>query len=354
MIEFLIVGNGLAAHTFAHTLKNHNITFNILGNTNLSNCSNAAAGIWNPIVFKRMTKSWLADELINYLIPFYSEIEKKVNKKIITLRPILKSFFEEQEKNLWKKKADEELSSFLDKTIYNTLPKGFVGCKTGTEFSIVKNAGNINVSTFIKQSEEVFKESFIPETFVNSELKHNSLYIEYKNIKYKNIVFCEGHLVKNNPYFNWVPLKPAKGETVTVNCNNLNIDNAILNKNGFILNSELNTFKVGATYEWHNLTDLPTEKGKYELCQKLNHLITCQYQITDHQAGVRPSSSDRRPIIGTHPKYKNLHLFNGLGTKGVMLSPYFANKFVLFYQNKQKLLPEVDLTRFYNLYSGKD
>ncbi len=100
---------------------------------------------------------------------------------------------------------------------------------------------------------------------------------------------------------------------------------------------------------------LPKKKAKKAVLneEKLAQLINCNYTILDQQAGVRPSSSDRRPIIGLHPEYNNLFIFNGLGTKGVMLAPYFAKKFVNFYLQKETLPPEVNVGRFYSLYAGE-
>jgi glycine/D-amino acid oxidase-like deaminating enzyme len=64
LVDYIIVGQGIAGTILAHELlkKNKNIIF--LNNENLSSSSKVAAGIWNPVVFKRLTKSWLADDLI--------------------------------------------------------------------------------------------------------------------------------------------------------------------------------------------------------------------------------------------------------------------------------------------------
>jgi glycine/D-amino acid oxidase-like deaminating enzyme len=88
------------------------------------------------------------------------------------------------------------------------------------------------------------------------------------------------------------------------------------------------------------------------LKSKLNSLINCNYNIISHLAGVRPSSIDRRPIIGAHPEYKNLFVFNGLGTKGVMLAPYFSENFVNFYLKNEPLMDDVNVKRFYSNYAG--
>ncbi|MBK7816373.1 MAG: FAD-binding oxidoreductase [Sphingobacteriaceae bacterium] len=81
-------------------------------------------------------------------------------------------------------------------------------------------------------------------------------------------------------------------------------------------------------------------------------LIKVPYNVLEHKAGVRPSTLDRRPIIGQHPLHKNLFVFNGLGTKGVMLAPYFSKKFVHFYLNKEALDAEVDVKRFYSKFNN--
>lgn len=350
MREFIIVGRGLAANALAHYFYSYNISFTLIGRTELSLSSIIAGGLWNPIVFKRMTKSWMADELIAELERFYSNCEKKSGKKIMHQRGIAKSFVEQQEKNLWLKKSKNELNQFLDETIKTGNDPDLEHCNVETEFGLVKQSGYIDMTAFLDASHNLFKEQTIDEIFDYQALNVYEDYVSYKEFKARNIIFCEGYLVKNNPYFNWIPLKPAKGETFTISAPQLKLNHTIFNRNGFILRLDSGNFKVGATYEWHNLEQTPSEKGKNELLAKLNTLINCPYTIEAHHAGIRPSSTDRRPIIGAHPQYKNLFVFNGLGTKGVMLAPYFANNFVNFYLQNQEIVPEAHVKRFYPLY----
>lgn len=55
---------------------------------------------------------------------------------------------------------------------------------------------------------------------------------------------------------------------------------------------------------------------------------------------------DRRPLIGTHPDYNNVHLLNGFGTRGVLGAPLLS-KWLLDYIMGQFELPEVvNLRRF--------
>jgi len=131
-----------------------------------------------------------------------------------------------------------------------------------------------------------------------------------------------------------------------IKCTDLNLDK-IVKSNIFILPIGKNIYKVGATYNWEDKTNQPTVSGKEELVEKLNELISCDYEIVEHLAGVRPTVKDRRPLVGTHHLHKNIHLLNGLGTRGVMLGPYLAKSLFEYLENGIPLDKEIDINRYY-------
>jgi len=354
MTDFIIVGRGLAASVLAHTFHKEKLSFKIIGDETLSTCSKVAAGIWNPVVFKRLTKSWLAEDLVPYLLKFYSECELRLQKKIITERPIIKPFTEDHEKALWLKKSKTELEKFLDPTLCTHPSEELKHLKITNGYGHVKHCGNLNVLEFLNASTSFFKDKVWDEIFDHQQLRIQEEKVTYRTLEAKNIIFCEGFLVKNNPLFSWIPLKPAKGEILTISIPELELRDTIFNRDGFLMDVEGSTFKAGATYAWDDLSQEPTENGLRELNLKLKNMITCEYSKVRHEAGIRPSSLDRRPIIGAHPHYKNAFVFNGLGTKGVMLAPYFAKNYVNFYLQKEPLNGEVDIKRFYQLYGKKN
>lgn len=350
MVDFIIVGKGLAANIVALRLQEFQLSYCIIGDPSLSNCSRIAAGLWNPIVFKRMTSSWKADEFVKELKAFYPSVEKRTAAMFYNERVILKPFFSEEEKNFWIKKSHSDLSQFIDEKIYTPTDHHKNLLMPGS-YGIVNHCGNIDMQSFLFACESVHHENK-NETFDHTQLQINQDHVVYKSLKAKNIVFCEGHLIKNNPYFNWVPMNSVKGEILEIEAEGIEIDKEILNHNAFIFKLKDKLFKMGATYNWKELNDEPSEIGRKELEEKLRGLIKVPYKIIEHKAGVRPSTTDRRPIIGQHPLHKNLFVFNGLGTKGVMLAPYFSKKFVHFYLNKEALDIEVDLKRFYSKFSN--
>ena len=105
-------------------------------------------------------------------------------------------------------------------------------------------------------------------------------------------------------------------------------------------------YKVGATFNWSDKTNDPTIAGKQELEEKLKTVINCAYKITDHEAGVRPTTGDRKPLLGVHTENHRLAILNGLGTRGVMIAPLMAKKLYQFLENGEPLDKEIDIKRF--------
>jgi glycine oxidase len=352
MKRVIIVGGGLAGMVLAFRLHEEGIPFTLIDNPSLSSSSRVAAGLWNPLVFKRMSKSWMAEDLVQELHRFFKACEQKTDSRFLSKRISIKPFTEDQEKLLWKKRVEQELSAFADTGDYQGIPEGYEACKFTNGYGRIFESGNVNINAFLEAGKTFFKEKIITEDFDYTQIQIEGTKVKYKNLEAEALVFCEGHLVKHNPYFSWIPLKPAKGEILHIEAPDLKFKNGVYNRNGFILDVGPGKFSVGSTYNWTDLNDEPSTQGLNELKDRLGQMINCNYSVKAHLAGVRPSSIDRRPIIGAHPQYKNLFVFNGLGAKGVMLAPYFAGKFVHFLKQNQELPPEVNVARFYKLYAA--
>jgi len=81
-------------------------------------------------------------------------------------------------------------------------------------------------------------------------------------------------------------------------------------------------------------------------------MVRVPYQIVGHMAGVRPTVIDRRPLLGTHPKHHQLHVFNGLGTRGGLMAPLLAKWLYQFVFEEKSLPQEVSISRFAQLPSS--
>ena len=194
---------------------------------------------------------------------------------------------------------------------------------------------------FFLKNENTLKE----EKFEYDKINFQTNFIIYKEVKAKRVVFCEGFGLKENPFFNNLPMREAKGELITIHAPDLKVD-FLIKSAIFVLPIGNDLYKVGATFNWTDKTKTPTEEGKEELEFKLNSVINCDYKIVDHIAGIRPTIKDRRPLIGVHSKYKQLAILNGLGTRGVMIAPLMAYKLFQNIENGEQLEKEISINRF--------
>lgn len=349
-VNYIIVGQGLAGTILAQTLLKKGNSVVVIDEQKELTASKIAAGLYNPVVFKRLVKSWMVDELIPFMDNFYQETETKLSAKFYHKKQIVKPFAEEQEKTLWQKKTTEDVGKYLSKTISDDFLNDIIYNTFGV--SEVLQAGNLDTNLFLNSFQNYFKKNdlLVEEKFEYDKLIVEENIVEYKNIIATKIIFCEGYKTIENPYFKWLPFKLTKGEVLTIKISALEksekIFDKVINKGVFILPLGNGIYKVGATYKWNDLTEQITEIGKLELIDKLTKVLRVPFEVINHQAGIRPTVSDRRPLIGLHPQLKSLAIFNGMGTKAVMLAPFFANHFSDFLENKIMLEKEVDINRF--------
>ncbi len=342
-IDYIVVGLGLAGIAFIEQLKQHNKTF-IVFEDNSQNSSKVAGGMFNPVILKRFTPVWQATEQLKIAIPFYKKLEQKLNCTLIRYIDIKKSFKTIEEQNNWYFACDHpKLKNYLSKDIQENTNSCIIA---PNGLGKVTNVGNINTKILLDNYKKEISDFVIEEKFIHSKLQVASDKIQYKYINAKHIVFCEGYGIKQNPFFKNLPLKEAKGELLEIKTGNLKID-FILKSSVFIMPLSTDTYKVGATFNWKDKTNLPTENGRQELIDKLKKTITCDYKITNQVAGIRPTVKDRRPLIGTHKTHKNVHLLNGLGTRGVMLAPILSKKLFQAIENNKEIEKEINLNRFY-------
>jgi glycine/D-amino acid oxidase-like deaminating enzyme len=174
--------------------------------------------------------------------------------------------------------------------------------------------------------------------------------MQYKGFQAKNIVFAEGFGIQNNPFFKNIPLDGTKGELLIIRARDLKLKE-IVKSAVFLIPLGNDLYKVGATYNREDKTNLPTEEAKEELVSELNKLITSSFEIVQHNAGIRPTVRDRRPLLGSHPNYKNMHILNGLGTRGVMLAPAMAADLFNCIENDTPLDATINIKRFKKWYA---
>ena len=341
--KFLIVGAGLAGTTLAHELLNAGQQVTVVDKG--ENYATAiAAGMVNPMVFRRMNKSWRLDECMNDAIPFYKELGLKFNKQLYFPITIRRMFSSLQEREFWEKRQDlEEYKDYL--THISEEDNNY--SKASNEFGSgrLQQAFWVDAIAYYEGNREYFRSqnALLDEEFDLSQF--DSITGVYKEIEYNNIVFCCGYLNKYLPFFASAPVEQTKGQTLTIEAATLTEDES-LNRKCFVLPLGNHIFRIGATYEWNDESLTTTESSKDLLLEHLSVLGDFPLKILDQSVGVRPTVLDRRPIMGQHPEFNKLFIFNGLGTKGYLMAPTLAKDMRAFLLEGKELDKEVSLERF--------
>lgn len=312
---------------------------------NLQSSSKIAGGLYNPVILKRFSKLWHAQEQLFLLNTFYTGVEAKLQTKFDYKMPILRKFFSVEEQNNWFIASDKEgLAPFLSTKL---ITKKFKGIDSPFDYGEVIQTGYVDVALLLEKYKAYLIENdiFSDKLFDYSFLEINSAGVKYKDIQAKHIIFAEGFGMHSNPFFKHLPLDGTKGELFIIKAPELNLD-VIVNTSVFILPLGNDLYKVGATYNWKDKTNIPTEEGKKELVDRIKEILTCDFEIVSHFAGIRPTVKDRKPLLGTHPIYENVHILNGLGTRGVLLGPAMAKSLFENIEFGIPLDPSVDIKRF--------
>ncbi len=348
MIDYLIVGQGLAGTLLGYQLIRRNRSILIIDEYDENSSSNVAAGLFNPITGKRFVKTWLADVIFPYLHEFYPELEEFLDEKFFFKKEIYRPFKNIEEQNDWTSKSGDTAYTNFIKNIYQTsqfedVHDPYGGVEIG-------NGGVIHLSKLISAGRKKFFDDkiLINEKFDDQNLRILDSSIRYKNIQARRIVFCMGHQNARKGFFSWLPFRPVKGEILYLKP--FHPFDKIFNKGCFVTPPVDGTCRCGSTYDWRDSSCSPTEKARKEIMEKFEKLFKIDAEILDQKAGIRPATLDRRPFIGIHPEYESVGIFNGLGTKGVSLAPYFSDQFVGYLENSSNLDEEVDIKRYYSLY----
>lgn len=342
--DFLIVGQGIAGTLLAHFLLREKKSFLVVDDSHFKSSSTVGAGIMNPITGRRLVKSWMADEIFPFAKTVYREMEELTGEMFLHEMTICKLFANNQESNDWSAKENlPEYRDYISNESINEIEKYF-HCEHGGFF--IEQSGYIVMNKLITSYRKLLHEqNLLFEQKFDYKIELENGRACWNGIEFSKIIFCEGVSVSQNPFFNWLPFKLAKGEILTVKIPGLKL-NHIISKNIFLIPAGNDLFKIGATYEWDFKNDLPTEQGKNDLIARLSKTIKLPFEIVDHVAGIRPTNVDRRPYLGLHPKHKQLAVFNGLGTKGASLAPFFAKQLADFLLSEKELNSEVNVNRF--------
>ena len=344
--DCLIFGGGLAGSVLAWTLIENGKRPLVVDKFGKSRCSQVAAGLINPVGGKRLNLVWEAEKQIHFAQAFYQRLEAKFNRPFFTKRKVARLFSDENEQSLWDKKKDLiEYQEWTSRLQIDDLPNYLVSKELSG--MAIKGAGIVKVPDLIERiHRELDQRNFLERAeFGYEEIKVKNESIAWNEFQAPYAAFAEGHLATENPWFKFIPYRPAKGVIGRIETSVPLMDTIIIQGKFLIPNREGSAI-VGATYDWESRTDQPDLNGIEELESFLRIHLGNEWKWQDIHAGVRPTIPGAMPAVGPHPEFSNLFSFNGFGSKGATQAPILAKALYEFIWHAKSLPKEITPIRF--------
>jgi glycine/D-amino acid oxidase-like deaminating enzyme len=345
-VDYIVVGQGLAGTLISTLLLERGRRIMAFDQGHHQSSSLYAAGIINPVTGRRFVKSWMFDTLLASAITRYAELEKLLGVSLIRQRNIVRHLTDQKSVNDWLMKSgspgyqdyivtDVDLNTFSDKLFLD----GFWCEVTGYQ---------VDIPLLIERVRRILlnRNSLRPEFFRMDQCRISSENIIYGDIQADHLIFCEGSLLRGNNLFSPERyLNPSKGEILKIRIRDFHPDKMI-KKKYFLVHLHDDIFWFGAKDGWNFEDSAPSEEGYRLLSKFARQMIKAPYEILAHEAAIRPTIKDRRPVIGKHPFNKRVSIFNGLGTKGASLGPYWSEAFIAHLEDGLELPDAISPLRF--------
>ncbi len=309
--KIVIVGHGLAGCTLALTFFRRNIPVKIVGCTQDGEASMASSGLIAPITGRRYVKAWKIDEFIPKALDFYRWTEQLVGGEYFFPLEIVRYLPHAEGIAAWERRLDDpDYTAYISSIKYPHLdvlnrPYGIV-----TGGYRLDTPGWLNaVRRFLsaKGILEIRTEPFTPIDPIDDIL-----------------IYATGAV---DPY-RAERIIPNKGESLLVKMPDWKIKEVIKEEVFIIPVDGKELFWIGSYYHPWPDDVLTTREGKDRLLASIKKVYSGRLEIVQHMVGIRPTVNDRRPLIGPLPGFDQQYIFNGMGTKGTSLAPFWAEMLV--------------------------
>lgn len=323
--DVIVVGQGLAGTALAWQLLRRGRTVLVVDREPPVTSSRIAAGLITPITGKRLAVSWNQRELFPVATAFYRDIESFLGTRFFHPTPCVRLFAYEIERKQYAKSADEfaDLAREADPPIN---PDWFAVPKGGFQ---MPTAARLDTRTYLDASRDHFRQlgayrMLAVDPVADIAVSAEGVRLLPLGVSASRLVFCQGFNGAANPYFPDVTFNAAKGEILTLRIPGLG-ESRVMNRGVWLAPDGGEVFRCGATYSWDPLDCEPTAAGREEILTRLKAFLRLPVEVIGHAAAVRPIIDDRRPVIRWNAAAPRIGFFNGLGSKGALLSPYFAS-----------------------------
>lgn len=339
-MKLLLLGQGIAGTVLAQVLLRRGAQVHIMDGDLPGGSTLPAAGIINPVTGKRFVKTWRLDDFFPAAQECYQSLGRELGVPVWLPYPILRILGTPEESNDWAARcALPDYADYVGESSTGGAWQPLI--KPGVSYGVIRRAARVHFPNLLGNFRKKAVSSGI---FQQKEIRYEEVGALARD--YDAVVFCEGFRAIENPYFPGLGWQLAKGEALHIRIPGAAGIDHMLKKNTTLVPLGDDAFWVGGSYQWH-YPDLQPSTGERDfIIRRLEEMIDVPFEVTGQVAGVRPTVKDRRPLLGASKVLPNAFIFNGLGTKGALLAPYWAAHLADHLLNGSSIDATVDIQRF--------
>ncbi len=346
--DILIIGQGLAGSLLAWELDRRGCRAIVVDAEHEGSASLVAAGLITPITGKRIVLQENISPLLEAAESLYSELSRHFQLTFLHHVPTLRLLTDSKQlATCIQRRDDPGYAGFLGAPATADDLRGLAAPYGATWLN---RTGYLDTQSLLGSLSDWLRQDnrLISTKFDNSELVTTKQKLRWRDHRIEQVVFCEGYRAINNPHFPGLPWAGAKGEILELRLSTPSpLPHAILNWGNWLMPRSSGTYRLGATYSWSPLDQVPTTHAKSSLLAGIEQRIPgIEVEILNHAAGVRPATRTRRPLLGCRSTEPRLHLFNGFGAKGGLLIPWHARRMAENLTKGSLLPPDADLSQY--------
>lgn len=324
--DFAIIGQGLAGTTLAWQLRWRGCRVCVVDREAAVTSSRIAAGLMTPVTGQRFAQTWRLHEVWPAADAFYRRIESELGMRVFHPGPMIRLFNDVAERAAFELREGTILRGLVRRPIA-VREEWFAAPHGGFEMPA---AGRLDVPRYLDRSRDIFARD---GGYRAADIDPSDIAVSPTEVRMPQVgitagrvIFCQGFDAARNSWFPKIPFNAAKGEILTVRIPDL-MEDRVINRGIWLAPEGNGMFRVGSTYDRDRLNCEPTPRGREEIIAKLRAFLRLPFEVIDHRAAVRPIMLDQKPAFGLHPEHPRLGYFNGLGSKGSLQAPFFAEEF---------------------------
>lgn len=350
MVDFLIVGGGLAGTCAALWLAEHGDVMLLEAEHPAAGASGAAAGLVNPLMGRKANPAWRFEEGLDALI---ETLELLGRPDLFRSAGLLRPVRDAQQAAIFQARA-AALPQHADWLSPATLTERFPGLDAPHGGLWVRRGGSVDIPELARALLNAAKARGAAvrtgTRVVGWGEDGECAWIETddgERVEADAVLLALGDGFRHFPELAALPLHRVKGQTIRLARPDGLGDLPALSGFGYVV-PDGEALVVGSTYE-HDFDDVaPSEAASLRLRAQAARMVPAlaDAAVLGARAGVRvtvPSavSPQRLPLVGPLPGRRRVGAFTGLGSKGLLTAPLLARDLARFLRDPTRIPPAV-------------